>query len=97
MRRLDPDKFRNQDLKKIGITLQEKMDQLNQQDNCCAICGSKTPNIKNTWFADHDHKTGKFRGVLCGKCNAVLGYANDSPKILSAAIQYLNKKDNHVN
>jgi hypothetical protein len=88
-RKEDPDRFRNYDLKKIGVTLREKNERFQKQGRRCAICGTKKPNTKKTWFADHDHKTGKFRGVLCGKCNSVLGYANDNPQILMAAIQYL--------
>lgn len=88
-RQEDPNRFRNYELKKIGITLQEKETRFKKQGKKCAICKTKIPNTKKTWFADHDHKTQKFRGVLCGKCNAVLGYADDNPKILTAAIQYL--------
>jgi transcription elongation factor Elf1 len=90
MRINDPDRFRNYELKKrIGITLQEKREKFKQQHGRCGICKSKRPNTKQTWFADHDHTTKKFRGVLCGHCNSVLGYARDSVRILQRAIKYL--------
>ena len=85
-----PDRFRSYDLKKrIGITLAQKNDKLESQGSRCAICGTDTPNTKKIWFADHCHKTKKFRGVLCGRCNSVLGYALDSPAILVRAAVYL--------
>lgn len=40
---------------------------------------------------EHDHKTGKFRGWLCAKCNTILSYANDSPERLRALADYLDK------
>lgn len=38
---------------------------------------------------DHDHKTGKLRGLLCDRCNRGLGYLSDSVVLLLRAICYL--------
>jgi hypothetical protein len=46
-----------------------------------------------TWHVDHDHKTGKVRGLLCHPCNAALGLTRDDPSILRAMIEYLEAKD----
>ncbi len=45
--------------------------------NRCAICG-----IPAAWdlVVDHDHKTGKVRGLLCRSCNTLEGMASDSIK-----------------
>ena len=55
----------------------------------CAICGTTKPPGKNAWHVDHDHKTGKVRGVLCAHCNPGLGHFRDSIKSLRLAIRYL--------
>lgn len=51
-------------------------------------------NVKNV---DHCHETNKIRGLLCGKCNTLLGNAADSIEILEASIEYLQKSDGLVN
>jgi hypothetical protein len=57
--------------------------------NCCAICGAK-PKGKRLAM-DHDHKTGKIRGLLCMQCNTALGKFRDDTKLLKKAIRYLEK------
>jgi hypothetical protein len=63
---------------------------LNNQDGACAICGKTNwnghgPNI------DHDHITGKIRGILCHNCNLALGHIGDDPKIARAMGDYLEQ------
>ena len=53
----------------------------------CEICG-RTGQI----CFDHDHKTGKFRGWICLKCNSALGMVEDKPEILIEMIKYINNK-----
>ena len=40
---------------------------------------------------DHDHKTGKLRGILCSQCNTALGMVRDSPDVLRRAADYLER------
>lgn len=54
------------------------------QGNKCKICGCE---VKLT--VDHDHVTGKVRGLLCGHCNSILGMSDDNQETLSRAIEYL--------
>jgi hypothetical protein len=61
-----------------------------EQNKACAICKKPVePNKKLN--VDHCHKSQKVRGLLCFKCNTILGLANDDPSILTNAISYLNK------
>lgn len=63
-----------------------KKDFLKLQEGRCAICGDTTPRNPGL---DHDHRTGGFRGVLCGPCNQGLGMFCDSPELLRKAAAYL--------
>jgi Recombination endonuclease VII len=58
----------------------------------CEICNTKTPGGNGGWLADHNHKTKKFRGILCNKCNSILGFSKDQTEILHNAILYLGRK-----
>jgi hypothetical protein len=74
---------------RYGITVEEKADLLFQQGNRCAICGTDNPDTATGWHIDHCHSTKKIRGILCQKCNNMLGMAKDSTEILARAISYL--------
>lgn len=65
---------------------------------CCAICGAtKGNNRKNgdggdyRLFVDHDHDTGKVRGLLCFACNVAIGYLEHDVTRLQQAIRYLQE------
>jgi hypothetical protein len=60
------------------------------QNNCCAICNCSFVGMKpRRIHIDHDHKTGKIRGILCQKCNHIIGNALDNVLILKKTIKYL--------
>lgn len=85
-----PDKHRNSVLKSVyGITLEEFSNMLEAQDNKCAIC-KQSFSEQTKPYVDHVHdETKRTRGLLCQKCNSLLGFACDSIVILESAIQYL--------
>lgn len=56
--------------------------------DCCAICGGQPTNGRRLAI-DHCHETDEIRGLLCNKCNLLIGHARDSVDILRAAIDYL--------
>lgn len=84
---------------KYGLSVEEYEKLLLSQNGCCAICGTSDPKSKNAasrrggFPVDHDHKTGKIRGLLCGHCNTGMGLLGDSIEILKKAIAYLSKHD----
>jgi hypothetical protein len=62
------------------------------QNGVCAICGLP-PNSRKL-EVDHDHDTGKIRGLLCHKCNFMLGFAQNDIAILAKAQDYLFAANN---
>lgn len=56
----------------------------------CNLCGKKRESNGRNLTVDHDHKTGKIRGILCMQCNTSLGKLGDSVEGLTRALEYLN-------
>lgn len=82
----------SQYLNRYGITLGEYNQLLKDQNGGCAICGTADVGKGRKYFCiDHNHKTGKVRGLLCPKCNQGIGLLQDSPRILITAAEYLKK------
>lgn len=78
--------------KKLGVCNADYVGMLMRQKGCCAVCDSMLDSSRYTKLAvDHDHKTGKVRGLLCTNCNTALGLMKDSPERLARAAAYLNK------
>jgi hypothetical protein len=82
---------------KYGITLIEYNQMAINQNNRCDICKNfetrVDPRSKKLirLAVDHDHKTGKIRGLLCAKHNRMIGLASENLEILQNAINYLKK------
>jgi len=76
-------------LRLYGLTGSEYEELAAYQNWVCAICGKKETSKRGNLAVDHDHKTGKVRGLLCHKCNSGLGSFGDSPELLKSAINYL--------
>ena len=81
-------------LKEYGVSLEDYARMLNEQGGVCAICGQpetakdRIGNPKDLGV-DHDHATGKVRGLLCARCNTALGLLGDNAMLASQAAQYL--------
>lgn len=84
-------------LKTFGLTLADYQQLLEDQHGVCAICNQpetaapamKYDDTTRPLAIDHDHTTGKVRGLLCHRCNVVLGLADDDPDRLETAARYL--------
>jgi hypothetical protein len=75
--------------------LEEYQELLEEQGGGCAICGNPETAIRMNKIVamsvDHNHSTGKRRGLLCTACNIGIGSLAESPERLRAAIAYLEK------
>lgn len=69
----------------FGLTPEQVDAMVAEQGGVCAICGQGKPQ-----HIDHDHRSGRVRGVLCGPCNMGLGLFGDDPMRLHAAVRYLS-------
>lgn len=77
-------------------SIEEIQDKMNKQLGCCAICGDSLvyPDSKRSYMIDHNHSTGKTRGLLCVRCNSALGSFKENINSLEAAISYLEEYNN---
>lgn len=76
---------RRLDLERVyGLTTEGYDKLLEDSGGQCAICGKAAELV-----VDHDHVSGKVRGLLCRKCNVAIGSLGDSPETLRRAFAYL--------
>ena len=75
--------------KNTGWTKEDYAKAQNKQQGFCAICGMHESLQGRSLAADHCHKTGKKRGLLCMNCNNGLGRFKDNPLLLRKAATYL--------
>lgn len=83
-------------LSKFGINSSDWDKMFLKQNGKCAICKkaekAKTNSGKIMNLAvDHDHKTGKIRGLLCGACNQGIGLLKEKISLFESAISYLKE------
>jgi hypothetical protein len=93
-RELNPDVTRNACFRiRFGITLDDYKTMFAKQSGVCAVCGqpeTATRKGKVRWLCvDHNHVTGKIRGLLCNDCNQAIGKLHDSAALLESAARYL--------
>lgn len=84
--------------KKYRLTQESYDERLKLQNYKCAICDLHyLRNIKNNRVialaVDHDHKTGKVRGLLCNNCNRGIGLLGDSVSSMDRALRYLKSAE----
>jgi hypothetical protein len=79
--------------RRYAITPADYARMLAEQDGGCAICGALPAGVKGgVYDVDHDHRTGKIRGLLCGPCNRGLGAFGDDVPTLRRAAEYLEAR-----
>jgi hypothetical protein len=86
--------YKDSDLqRRFGITLFDYSQMLLAQNGKCAICKGTDGGTRNgepkALAVDHDHETGKVRGLLCEACNQAIGKMKEEPKIILSSLDYL--------
>lgn len=79
---------RNSKIRAYGISPETYYEMLEQQGHKCDICKAKV--TRRAMNIDHDHKTGKVRGLLCDGCNLSLGHL-ERKDFVNKALKYLAK------
>jgi len=80
--------------KNFGITSLEYNLMLADQNHSCYICHIHEDKLDRSLAVDHDHSTGKVRGLLCGTCNRFLGQINDDVHTAERLVEYLKQHQN---
>jgi hypothetical protein len=75
---------------RYGITAEDYDRMMDEQGGACAICKAEC-RIGLRLAVDHDHDTGKVRGLLCTHCNQAIGKLHDDPALIRKAADYLEK------
>jgi hypothetical protein len=90
-------------MRRYGIALEHLEQMLRDQAGCCAICmrpwqncvSAKRVRHEVTFLQhlciDHDHRSGKVRGLLCNACNTAIGLFEEDLNRFQLAMAYLRK------
>lgn len=97
----NPDKvklaIRKRDLwRKFKITIEEYVSLYEKQKGLCAICEEPEKENNKRLAVDHNHDTGKVRGLLCRACNTGIGLLKEKQELFEKAIKYLKQNTNDV-
>jgi hypothetical protein len=77
---------------RYGMTLEELHAFRAEHKHQCGICAAS-----EILYIDHDHATGKPRGLLCPNCNTAIGRFREDPALFAAALAYLEKHRGSTN
>lgn len=83
-------KFKRMIKHRYNLTTEEYESMYLKQNKSCAICYKKLQlGSPKGLYIDHNHKTGKVRGLLCPSCNSAIGKLKEDIDIFKRAIDYL--------
>lgn len=78
--------------RKFKLSDEEYTALIEKSQGHCSVCDRPLTKV----CIDHDHKTGRVRGVLCNNCNTALGLVGDNTATLSKLIQWLERSRQQV-
>ncbi len=92
LRKTNPDLARGYALKRVfGITVEQYEELLDKQNRCCAICGRNESEFTKRMAVDHDHVSGRIRGLLCTACNYRLVARHRDGNLLRRIADYVEQ------
>lgn len=74
---------------KYNMSIEEYTVLLEAQNNKCLLCNKSPEENGKALSVDHNHQTGKIRGLLCDNCNKGIGFLKENIETLKNAIRYL--------
>jgi hypothetical protein len=82
--------------RKIGLDPDEVLAYWETHNGLCDVCGNPPEKLRKSGVTEslhieHNHITGKFRGLVCHKCNLGMGLLNDSADLLRKAADFLDR------
>jgi len=78
-------------LKQYGLDMEQFSALADLQGRRCAICDRPEAEMTRGFHVDHDHETGRVRGLLCLQCNSAIGLLQEDPSLFARAVAYLSK------
>lgn len=85
--------------KKYGLTRDDYKKILAEQNGVCFICQRSPEKIRprRNLAVEHDHKTGRIRGLCCYRCNHVLLHRilGEDIEVLKRALKYLTRRTSY--
>lgn len=83
----NPGRIWARNLSRYGMTAEDYAALSDAQGGVCAVCGR--PPSRTRLAVDHDHETGRVRGLLCQHCNRGLGLLGDDPTLMRKLAAYV--------
>lgn len=81
--------------KNYGLSVAKYAEMLEQQDGVCAVCERGETMLQKgrvqSLSVDHDHETGRVRGLLCHACNVALGMLREDPALMMRLALYITR------
>ena len=78
---------------KYNITLEQYNQMFDEQRGVCAVCGTPAKDLKRNLAVDHNHRTGKIRGLLCFSCNSLIGRIEKNPLLIPTMMKYIRTRN----
>lgn len=76
---------------RYGLTVEQHGSMYTEQNGCCLLCGQSVPYDRIQ--TDHDHTTGRVRGLLCIPCNIWVGFLEKNLGRLDKTMDYINGEE----